>query len=72
MNNNSKFCSNVNYDFDATENHDKARVQEDIKIMSIVRKITERGNDAEIRGDRNGDLKIIEVKKNVLNRYNIK
>lgn len=36
------------------------------KVMEALRKITERGNDAEVRSTKNGDLKVIEVKKSIV------
>ena len=34
------------------------------KVIEALRKIAKRSNDAEVRIDKNGEFKVIEVKKN--------
>lgn len=39
--------------------------QEDVKVMSAIRDIVKRGNDAEVRKGKEGKLKVLEVKKHI-------
>lgn len=41
----------------------KKMTKDDEKIIILLRKICSRGNSAEVKQDKNGELKIYEVKK---------
>lgn len=49
----------VRYDIDKRRENDR-------HIMELVRMITDRGNNAEIRRKSNGSLTVYEVKKNIV------
>lgn len=36
------------------------------KVIKALRKIASRGNDAEVRTTKNGEFKVLEVKKNIV------
>lgn len=36
------------------------------KVIEALRKIASRGNDAEVRTTKNGEYKVLEVKKNII------
>jgi len=36
------------------------------KVIEALRKIASRGNDAEVRTNKNGQYKVLEVKKNIV------
>lgn len=36
------------------------------KVIEALRKIASRGNDAEVRTAKNGEFKVLEVKKNII------
>ena len=44
--------------------HDE--LEDDVVIMTKVRSIIARGNNAEIKGKKDGSLAILEVKKNIV------
>ena len=40
--------------------------EEDIKVLRAIRGIIRRGNDAEVRADKDGRIKVFEVKKHIV------
>ena len=40
--------------------------EEDKKILRAIKGIIRRGNDAEVRADKNGKIKVFEVKKHIV------
>lgn len=41
------------------------RIEEDKKIIETVRAIVDRGNNAEVKKNKDGSLKVFEVKKKI-------
>ena len=46
-------------------NDKKNMCNEDRIVMEAIRKICAKGNDAEIRRNKDGSLKVFEIKKNI-------
>ena len=44
----------------------KERQEEEKKVMRAIKGIIRRGNDAEVRADKDGNLKVFEVKKHIV------
>ena len=40
--------------------------EEDKKVLRAIRGIIRRGNDAEVRADKDGTIKVFEVKKHIV------
>ena len=40
--------------------------EEDKKVLRAIRGIIRRGNDAEVRADKDGRIKVFEVKKHIV------
>ena len=40
--------------------------EEDKKVLKAIKGIIRRGNDAEIRADKDGSIKVFEVKKHIV------
>ena len=40
--------------------------EEDKKVIRTIKEIIRRGNDAEVRADRDGRIKVFEVKKHIV------
>lgn len=43
-----------------------ALTENEKKVIEALRKIAERGHDAEVRTTKTGEFKVIEVKKNIV------
>ena len=44
----------------------KESQEEDKKVLKAIKGIISRGNDAEIRADKDGSIKVFEVKKHIV------
>ena len=44
----------------------KENQEEDKKVMKAIKGIIRRGNDAEVRADKDGSIKVYEVKKHIV------
>ena len=44
----------------------KESQEEEKKVMRAIKGIIRRGNDAEVRADKDGNLKVFEVKKHIV------
>ena len=44
----------------------KETQEEDKKLLRTIKGIIRRGNDAEVRADKDGKLKVFEVKKHIV------
>lgn len=44
----------------------KENQEEDKKVMKAIKGIIRRGNDAEVRADKDGSIKVFEVKKRIV------
>lgn len=44
----------------------KESQEEDKKVMKAIKGIIRRGNDAEIRAEKDGSIKVFEVKKHIV------
>ena len=40
--------------------------EEDKKVLKVIKGIIRRGNDAEVRADKDGGIKVFEVKKHIV------
>lgn len=56
-------CMNRNIE---TEKEDNFKKMTDGQIMVMIRNIVERGNNAEVRQNREGELVVYEVKKHII------
>ena len=45
---------------------EKESQEEDKKVLRAIKGIIRRGNDAEVRADKDGKIKIFEVKKHIV------
>lgn len=42
------------------------QIEEDLKILQLIREIINRGNNAEVRRKKDGQLTVYEVRKNIV------